>query len=108
MINLIGLCRHILEEFLAPTSYDQIYDEMKDWLEAEPDQETEYSVYKALVAKWKRGGWAWDEKLTIGAVRLNDGEAAIFEDNAITLQSNDGALSVSLARGEKHDRILWF
>jgi hypothetical protein len=110
MINLVGLVRHLREQFPVPEGYQAIYEEMCDWLKDEPSDEIQYDAYKALVAVWQRGDWVLDNE--IGAVRLNAGEDAFFDtsENTITLTAVHGnsTMSFSLMRGEKHDRILWF
>jgi hypothetical protein len=108
MINLIGLIIHLREMFPIPEQWGAIYHEMTKQLGEEPNDETQRDAYTALVRLWHRDGWMFDND--IGAVKLNEGEEATFDNDAITIASgkNGSTMVVSVARGEHHARILWF
>ena len=108
MVNLIGLANHLREEFPVPANYQVIYKSMTKWLGKKPSDETQYDAYKALVKLWERGDWIFDND--VGAVRTNDGEEITFDDDAITIASGHGGSTMvfTLARGDRHDRVIWF
>jgi hypothetical protein len=108
MVNLIGLANHLREEFPIPANYQPIFKAMKKWLGSKPSDEVQLDCYRALIRLWERAGWVFDDN--VGAVCANDDEEIAFDEDSITITSINGnaVFSFSLARGERHDRVIWF
>ncbi len=112
MINIIGLCRAIIEKFPIPSSPSSIYQEVISFLGFEPELETKQDLVKALTASWKRKGWDWDPK--IGAVLLQNGEQVIFHELGLTIiksidEDPDGYCLVEAFQvGETSPKVRWF
>jgi hypothetical protein len=108
MQDIITVARRLREKFEVPAQYDPIYNEMVQVIGEEPELQTEIDAYQALSAKWKRDGWDWNND--VGAVKILDGERIEFDEGSITITKRHGrsTMAFSLARGERHDRVLWF
>jgi len=110
MINLVGLCKSLRDNFPIPTDPVEIKQAVFKYLGQEAPIDVQMDIVKALSAKWKRGGWVWDDA---GAIRLLGDESAFFHQNGVSIvtepEFNPGMVRMQLVElGEKHPRVVWF
>lgn len=110
MINLLGLCKYLRDNFPIPADPAEIKNSVFKYLGEDAPQDIQMDIVKALSAKWKRGGWFWDKA---GAIQLLDGETALFHQNGLSIitepENHPGMVRIKLVeREEKHPRVVWF
>lgn len=110
MINLLGLCKNLRDNFPIPSNPDEIKQAVFKYLGHEAPEDAQMDIVKALSAKWKRGGWFWDGP---GAVKLLEGESAFFHQNGLSIvtehEDNPTMVRIQLVEfGKRHPRVVWF
>lgn len=112
MVNLLGVCKAVKEQFPIPTSSAEVSRLVLSLLNGqEPDDNLKQSVIKVLTREWKRRGWVWD---TFAAVLPNEDEDAEFENDTVTLirrlegEPKSKSISTSYSRKDFHPNIIWF
>lgn len=110
MINLLGLCKNLRDNFPIPADPAEIKQAVFKYLGHEASADDQMDIVKALSAKWKRGGWIWDKA---GAIKLLEGEEAFFHKAGISIvtepEFNPGMVRIQLVEtGHRHPRVVWF
>lgn len=111
MINVLGLCRLVRNQFPIPAAPSEIRDFLSKHSEQELPDDVRRDVVKVLIAQWKRDSWAWDDA---GAVKLDPEEEALFHQNGVSLIKSAGEthpdkISVlPIKIGKEHPRVVWF
>lgn len=110
MINLLGLCRSIRNQFPEPAPADKIQKAVVDYLGKPASSDTLMDLVKVLAAEWKRKGWTWD---VLGAVKPKEDEEIMFHPRGLTIirKIKDDEKNVWLLpvqTHQQHPRVIWF
>lgn len=111
MINVLGLCKYLKDNFPDPVSPSEIGDAIVFYLGYQAPEYAQNDALKSLTTRWKRSGWAWSEA---GAVKLKAKEEALFHKSGVTILSPhklypDVIINYFVVKsGAEHPRVVWF
>lgn len=112
MVNLLGICKAVRDQFPIPTSSRELSRLVLSILNGqEPDEDLKQTIIKVLTREWHRRGWVWD---TYAAVLPNDDEDVLFENGVVILvrrldrEPRSKSISVSYTEEDFHPNIIWF
>lgn len=112
MVNLLGVCKAVREQFPIPASSAEVSKLVLSILNnQEPDDNLKQSIIKVLTREWKRRGWVWD---TYAAALPSDDEEILFEDGSVTIvrrlenEPKSKSISITYTNKDFHPSIIWF